>query len=355
MGKTIVITGGAGFVGSNIAAYLKKRYENTDIIAFDNLKRRGSELNLPKFASRGVAFAHGDIRNVEDFDELPKADCVIECSAEPSVLAGINSSLRYLIETNLHGTVNCLEYARKSEADIIFLSTSRVYPIEAVNRIRTKEGETRFQLEDEQEIPGVSGEGISEDFPLSGVRSFYGTTKLSSELLIQEYCSDYPIRGVINRCGVIAGPGQFGKVDQGVVALWVAKHMMNQSLTYIGYGGTGKQVRDMLHIDDLCRLVAAELDDMEKYSGKVFNVGGGPECSASLVELTKVCSEVTENTIDIGSVSETRPNDIKLYITDNSKIIAASGWMPEKSVRDIVADTYTWMKTEKETLQGVLL
>ncbi|HEY9246818.1 MAG TPA: NAD-dependent epimerase/dehydratase family protein, partial [Candidatus Methanoperedens sp.] len=242
----ILITGGAGFVGSNLAIEFAKNKKDYTIIALDNLRRRGSELNIPRLKEYGIQFIHGDIRNREDFEGIGDADLVIECSAEPSVLAGYDSSPDYLLNTNLLGTINCLEYARKCRADVVFLSTSRVYPVKTINSLGYIERKTRFELAGEHEIPGVSSRGYSEDFPLSGSRTLYGTTKLASELILQEYIEMYGLRGVINRCGVLTGSWQMGKIDQGVVVLWAAKHHYGQPLSYIGYGGKGKQVRDIL-------------------------------------------------------------------------------------------------------------
>src|SRR3989339_333736 len=131
--KNILITGGAGFVGSNLALKLKAKYRGAEIFCMDNLKRRGSELNIPRLKAAGVNFVHGDIRNKEDFEEIGKNDLILECSAEPSVLAGITSSPSYLINTNLVGTINCLEFARQNREAFVFLSTSRVYPIDPIN------------------------------------------------------------------------------------------------------------------------------------------------------------------------------------------------------------------------------
>jgi dTDP-D-glucose 4,6-dehydratase len=118
--KTILITGGAGFVGSNLALLFKAKYPKTKLIVLDNLKRRGSELNILRLKDQGIVFVHGDIRNPEDCELNEKIDLLLECSAEPSVLAGFNESPRYVINTNLAGTVNCLELARKHKADIVF-------------------------------------------------------------------------------------------------------------------------------------------------------------------------------------------------------------------------------------------
>jgi CDP-paratose 2-epimerase len=248
MSKRALITGGAGFVGSALGLGLAQRYPDWQITALDNLKRRGSELNLPRLKQAGIQFIHGDVRNTEDLDPVAlQPDLILECSAEPSVLAGY-ASPGYVLQTNLVGTVNCLELARQTQADFIFLSTSRVYPIAYLNALEFTETETRFQLLEQQVLPGVSSQGISEEFPLNGARSLYGATKLASELLVAEYADAYGLRTVINRCGVLTGPWQMGKVDQGVFALWMAFHYFQRSLKYIGYGGTGKQVRDFLHV-----------------------------------------------------------------------------------------------------------
>ena len=199
MNKIILVTGGAGFVGSNLSIKLKADYPSSRVIALDNLKRRGSELNIPRLRSNNVEFIHGDIRNKEDIEQIGQFDLMIECSAEPSVLAGYNESPAYLINTNLVGTINCLEAIRKNKADIIFLSTSRVYPVDALNQLPYDERETRFDLTKKSKTTGVSVEGISESFTLNGPRSLYGATKLASEILLTEYVDMYGIHGIINR------------------------------------------------------------------------------------------------------------------------------------------------------------
>ena len=350
----VLITGGAGFVGSYLGMGLKKQRPDWHIVAFDNLKRRGSELNITRLREAGLEFAHGDIRNPEDLEAVGKVDLILECSAEPSVLAGYDSSPQYLVNTNLTGTVNCLEVARRHGAAMLFLSTSRVYPVATINALSYKEEATRFALADGQTLPGVSAKGFSEDFPLDGTRSLYGATKLCSELIMREYLEMYGLRGVINRCGVLTGPWQMGKVDQGVVVLWAARHIFGGKLSYIGYGGTGKQVRDMLHIDDLLNLVLYQLDHLDDVSGETFNVGGGLEVSASLQELTAICEDVTGKRIEIGSVAEDRPADIRYYVTDNSRITARTGWKPKKDVRAIMSDIHAWIEAHKDALRPIL-
>lgn len=352
--KRILITGGAGFVGSNIAIKLKEKYPDSEIFTLDNLKRRGSELNLPRFKEVGIKFIHGDIRNKEDFEELQDIDLIFECSAEPSVLAGLDNSPSYLINTNLLGTINCLEFARKNNAHFIFISTSRVYPVKTINDLKYKEEDTRFSLEDNQITTGSSTEGIAENFPLEGGRSLYGATKLCSELLIQEYIDSFGLKAIINRCGVITGPWQMGKIDQGVFVLWVAKHIFGGKLSYIGYGGEGKQVRDFIHIDDLFNILDIQINSDSTYSGGIFNIGGGKENSISLQELTKICEEVTGNILQISSIKENRPSDLISFITDSSKIRNISGWKPKKGALETVSDIAEWINDNKEQLKNIL-
>lgn len=354
MSKSILITGGAGFVGSALALQLKAKYPSYEIIALDNLKRRGSELNLPRLAEAGIKFVHGDIRNKEDFDSLPAVTTVIEASAEPSVLAGINSSPDYLVNTNLSGTINCLYYASKHKADFIFLSTSRIYPIATLEKGNFTEQATRFSWTDNQPFVGLSAKGVSEQLPLDGYRSLYGATKLASELMIHEFNEFFGLKTVINRCGVLTGPWQMGKVDQGVMVLWVARHFWKGKLGYFGYGGEGKQVRDLLHVNDLFRLIDWQLHNMEAVNGEILNVGGGNEVSVSLQELTAICQEVGGNKIDITKVPENRSADIRIYITDNTKVTAKTGWKPEIGVKQVVTDIWNWIADNEKQLKPIL-
>ncbi len=351
----ILITGGCGFVGSSTAISLKKKYPSYEVIAFDNLKRRGSELNIPRLKSAGVQFVHGDIRNREDFEVLTgKLDLILEASAEPSVLSGINSAPEYLVNTNLSGTINCLYLAQKHQAGFIFLSTSRVYPIEAIRKADYTEDATRFRWTEKQLLPGISVEGIAENFPLDGYRSLYGATKLASELMIHEFNHFYGIKTVINRCGILAGPWQMGKEDQGVIALWVARHYWKKELSYIGYGGTGKQVRDVLHVDDLFRLLDYQIHHIDQLNGEMYNVGGGNKNSVSLQELTVLCEKITGNKIILHGIPENRNADIPLYSTDHRKVTAATGWEPQLSAEKIVEDIYAWIRNHETALRELL-
>jgi CDP-paratose 2-epimerase len=350
----ILITGGAGFVGSNLAISFKEAEPSATVVALDNLKRRGSELNLSKFKRHGIRFVHGDIRNHTDLEDLADTfDLLIEASAEPSVLAGINGSPHYVLQTNLTGTLNCLEFARTSAGALIFLSTSRVYSLAPLREIRLNETASRFEIAETQEVAGISRAGISENFPTHLARSLYGATKLASEMIIQEYVHSYGLRAVINRCGVIAGPGQFGKVDQGVFTLWVANHFFGRPLKYTGFGGDGKQVRDLLHPADLYALIRKQLSAIDGCAGEVFNIGGGHSVSTSLCELTALCREVVGRSIPIQREPETSAVDIPLYITDYGKAARRFGWRPQCAVRDIVEGITRWIRENEDQLKTV--
>jgi CDP-paratose 2-epimerase len=352
---TILITGGAGFVGSNLAIQLKEKYPSYSIICMDNLKRRGSELNLVRMREYGIEFIHGDIRQKADFDQITKAvSCVIDAAAEPSVLAGLDGNTDYLIETNLNGTIHALNFALKHKANFIFLSTSRVYPIKTIEEIAVTEGNTRFEISPAQVITGISQAGISEEFPLKGSRSLYGATKLASELVVEEYHEMFGLNTIINRCGVITGPYQMGKVDQGVVVLWMARHFWKNKLSYVGYGGTGKQLRDMIHIKDLFSVIDMQIHQQEKFNGQIFNVGGTNKVSASLLELTALCQQITGNKINIDAIAETRKADIRLYISDCSKINKLTNWEPMISVEQILTDIYNWIRENENQLKPIL-
>ncbi|MCF6131461.1 NAD-dependent epimerase/dehydratase family protein [Flavobacterium wongokense] len=350
----IVVTGGAGFVGSTLCLQLKAKYPSYEIVAFDNLKRRGSELNLADFQKQGIPFFHGDIRNNEDLSALGNFDVLVEASAEPSVTAGLDSDPTYVINNNLYGSINCFNACLKNKAKLIFLSTSRVYPINWIEDAHFTEEATRFAFDANQSTKGISPKGISEELSLEGARSFYGTTKLASELFIQEYAAFYGLKAAITRFGVIAGPRQMGKTDQGVVTLWMAKHFWNQSLKYIGYGGTGKQVRDILHVDDLVELIDLQIHQIEKFEGRIYNAGGGLTNSASLLEMTKICEKITGNSIAIASEKETRTADLRIFITDNTRIENETGWKPKKSVETIFQDIYNWIKANEKQLETIL-
>jgi len=353
-GATVLVTGGAGFVGSWIAAAMARDVPSARVVAFDNLRRRGAELHLAALHDRGVRFVHGDVRNADDvMSAVEECDLIVDCSAEAAASAGYDESPHRVVQTNLVGTINCLEKARRHRARVIFLSTSRVYPIARLNDIAVVEETTRWTIAPEQRAAGISPRGISEEFALDGNRTLYGATKLASEMLLAEYAAMYGFSYVINRLGVVAGPGQMGREEQGVFALWMARHHFGGRLVYRGWGGGGKQVRDLLHVEDVWQLLRRQLHAWDRVSGRTYNVGGGSGVSLSLLEATDLCRGITGRTIEIGSDAATHPSDVRLYVTDHGAATRDTGWKPSYDPRSILADLHAWMERDHDRLARI--
>lgn len=260
-----------------------------------------------------------------------------------------------MLDTNLLGAINCLEFARKRCGALVFLSTSRVYSIEPLTQLPLVELSTRFDFQDNNSnIPGVSSAGVSESFPCDTRRSYYGASKLAAELLCLEYThAGIPV--VINRCGVIAGPGQFGKTDQGVFTLWVARHYFGRSLRYTGFGGKGLQVRDLLHPQDLYDLVKAQIQSLNLVSGRTFNIGGGRNGSVSLKEFTALCQDAIGRKVIITQDPITSPVDIPWYVTDHARVTTLLNWMPRRSPKQIMYDIIEWIRGDEISLARILV
>jgi CDP-paratose 2-epimerase len=351
--ESFLVTGGAGFLGSTLAIALKEAFPQSSVHALDNLRRRGSEHTLARLHAHGVQFVHGDVRIPADLDVGP-LDLIMECSAEPSVMAGREGGARYLIDSNLGGAINCLELARQHKAALLFISSSRVYPFDRLNALPLAPTGQRMEFVPGKALPsGISPEGLATDFSMDGIRTIYGATKLCAELLIREYADVYDIPSLVFRFGVLAGPWQMGKLDQGFTALWVARHLVGRGLDYVGYGGTGHQVRDVLHALDAFELIHRSMNQLGTFRGEVFNAGGGPRNSVSLREMTCLCQTVTGREIPIGGVSETRPGDIPWYVTDNRAVAETFGWQPRHSVEKTVHDIAQWLGDRPEILKLV--
>jgi CDP-paratose 2-epimerase len=343
----VLVTGGAGFIGSSVALVLAERHPDWAIVACDNLYRRGSELNLPRLREGRVDFVHADVRHRDDLARVGAIGALVECSAEPSVMA----SGDVIVPVNLMGAYNCFELAAQHGAQVVFLSTSRVYPVASIDALAYAEGDTRYELLDEQSVPGASSHGLAEEFPLAGSRTMYGASKLAAELLLAEY----NVPWVVNRCGVVAGPWQMGKVDQGVFTHWMLSFYFGRALSYIGYGGSGKQVRDLMHVADLVDLVDEQLQRPEHWAGRTYNVGGGRAGSLSLLETSAICRELTGRYVEIASVGQTRAGDVRCYLSDCSALFAHTGWRPRRGPRDILTDVFAWISDNEQLVRTALV
>ncbi len=323
----ILITGICGFVGSVLALELKRRVEGAEILGLDNLSRPGSEQNRHRLQREGVRFLHGDIRNPSDLESIPKADWVIDGAANPSVLAGISglASSRQLMEHNLVGTLHLLEYCKRHGSGVVMVSTSRVYSLERLCALPMRVSDEAFELTETRE-PGVSAEGVNENFSTRPPLSLYGTAKLASELLILEYGLAFGLPVHINRCGVLAGAGQFGKPDQGIFSFWIHSYRARRPLKYVGFGGNGCQVRDCLHPRDLAALIALQIRHPDK-SGQVLNVSGGLQNSISLAQLSRWCAK-RFGVHPVGADPAGRRFDVPWLVLDSSRAAAEWDWRP---------------------------
>ncbi len=336
----ILVTGGCGFVGANIALTLKNKLKKAKVFSLDNLSRKGSKYNLNLLNKNKIINYKIDITDFKKISKLKKFDLIIDCCAEPSVEVS-RTALDRVISTNFLGTLNILKKIKKDSSKIIFISTSRVYPVDKLNRLFKKKN-----LKKQIKIKTL----INEEFSISGPKTIYGLTKLSSEMLIEEFSYAFGIKYLINRCGVISGPLQFGKQDQGFISLWIWRHIMKQDLKYIGYGGFGNQVRDVLHIDDLCDLIIIQIKKFKRINNKIFSVGGSEKSNISLNKLTKICQNLTKTKLKLKKIPKTSIYDIPYFVTDNKKVIKTYNWRPRRDINKTVIDTYNWLKHNKINL-----
>jgi len=332
----ILITGICGFAGSSIAKALLQSHSNLQIVGLDNFSRKGSELNIADLTNLGINLIRGDIRSQSDIDALPKVDWVIDCAANPSVLAGLDgqSSSRQVMEHNLLGTINLLEYCKKYKSGLILLSTSRVYSASELAFLPMQLSNDRFELKP-SEREDISSNGITENFPTTAPISLYGASKLASETLILEYgeCFDFPVW--INRCGVLAGAGQFGKADQGIFSFWIHSFREKNPLKYIGFDGTGHQVRDAMHTKDLVPVLTRQMMEPDMDVPKVINLGGGIDNSMSLKELSIWCEERFGSN-KVTSSDEVRPMDAPWIVMDSKVAKNVWNWNIQTSLDQIL-------------------
>lgn len=339
-----IVTGGCGFVGNAICHEILAHLPGAQIVAFDNLRRAGSELNRPELRRCGVTVVHGDVRCQSDVDALGDCDWLIDAAAEPSVLAGTaalagrGAGTRQLLEHNLLGTINLLEAAARRNAGIVILSTSRVYSIAALVGLPLRPQNTAYEVDPSAALPqGFGPQGIAEPFSTAAPVSLYGATKLATEALALEYAELAGVPVIVNRCGVLAGAGQFGRADQGIFSWWIHSWARRRPLRYIGFGGQGLQVRDCLHPADLARLVILQAQSTTGSSRSLHNVSGGAASATSLAQLSAWCS-ARLGKHDVTGSSEQRPYDVPWVVLDHSLATARYGWSPERNVDAILEE-----------------
>lgn len=339
----ILISGICGFVGATIARQLLESQApgRLKIYGFDNYWRAGSWTNIPELRKLGVELVHADIRNPTDLEVFPECDWIVDAAANASVLAGTSqaSPSRALVETNLGGTVNLLELSRRWRAGLILLSTSRVYSLPELCRIPLAIEREAFAWDSRVEGPaGVSRQGVAESFSTASPVSLYGATKVASELLALEYGAAFEFPVWINRCGVLAGAGQFARADQGIFAFWLHSWQAGRPLRYIGFGGQGHQVRDCLHPRDLARLIERQIE-AGRGGGQpaMVNVSGGLESARSLRQLSLWCAARWGDR-QVSAVDVSRQFDVPWLILDSSVAQRSWDWQPEYDTERILEE-----------------
>jgi CDP-paratose 2-epimerase len=342
----ILVTGGCGFVGTAICRALVAQASGMEISVLDTLRRAGAEVNRSALMGMGIRVVHGDVRLQSDVEAVGPFDWVIDAAAEPSVLAGTGGdrgvTTRQLVEHNLLGTINLLEAAAKCNAGVILLSTSRVYSIPGLAGLplveQAGQGGPAFAIDATWPLPpGVTAAGIDESFSTTAPVSLYGATKLASETLALEYAHRFQTPLIVDRCGVMAGAGQFGRADQGIFSWWIHAWAAGRPLGYIGFGGRGMQVRDCLHPDDLADLLLVQLRSAAAGAPVVCNVSGGAASATSLAQLSQWCSGRFGGR-DIAAIAQPRPYDAPWVVLDHGLSTSRFGWRPRRTATAIFAE-----------------
>lgn len=336
----IIVTGGCGFLGTNLCVTLASNGHK--LLAIDDLSRHGSYLNLPIISSAGIAFRHCDVRSAVDVDcaflEF-KPDLVIHLAGQVAMTSSIENPLRDF-QVNALGTINVLEAIRKISPSIpiVYSSTNKVYgDLEQYNYL---ENDTRYVCID---FP----EGFCEDVPLC-FHSPYGCSKGAADQYVLDYSRIYGINSVVFRHSSMYGSLQRATVDQGWIGWFCGRALdcCGSSDGIIDISGSGKQVRDALHVEDMMRLYIAAIDCIESASGQAFNIGGGTGNSLSLIELFEILKR------EVGSDWRTRRNpvresDQKVFIADVSKASRYFGWYPTVAVEDGLRSTLNWLREQQ--------
>ena len=267
--------------------------------------------------------------------KLPRYDLIVDCCAEASVEVS-KKDIDKVFYTNLVGTFNILKKIKNDKSKLIYLSTSRVYPIPHKKKL----------IKSNLKVKKL----IGEKNPITGPKTIYGLTKLSSEMFIEEFSYAFGMKYIINRCGVISGPLQFGKQDQGFVSLWVWRHINKTKMKYIGYGGYGNQIRDVIHIDDLCNLIYLQIKNFKKINNKLFTVGGSKKSYTSLKQLTNICEKLTE--IELNLEKYQKPQFmIYRIISQIMHMLLEHKWKPKNNIKNIVNDVFIWLKNNRTKIK----
>ena len=337
MQSRILITGGAGFIGSNAAKAFME--DGHDVVILDDLSRKGADKNLEWLNSSGYkfSFVRADIRDQAAVENCFKAysnDIILHTAAQVGVPSSIVDPF-FDFRVNAFGTLVILEAVRRYAPAAIFMytSTNKVYG--NMRAVKIAEGSKRYDYEEMKT-------GISEKYPLD-FYSPYGCSKGCADQYVMDYARIYGLRTVNLRQSCIYGPQQFGNEDQGWVAHFAASAILGRKITIYG---NGKQVRDLLYIDDLVGLFKKVIKNIDKVKGGVYNIGGGQYNTLSLLELIDLLHDKLGRRIDHG-FSELRPGDQLIFISDTGKACRDLGFKPAVGVEEGVESLVNWILSNK--------
>jgi len=339
MARNFLVTGGAGFIGSNYVARLVRRGEN--VIIFDNLSRGGAKLNLQwlrkEFGNDGFKLIVGDVRNADAIkDAACKVDVIVHLAAQVAVTTSVTEP-REDFEINALGTFNVLEAARASGTSPAFLytSTNKVYG--GMENLRVAEEESHYRYLD---FPLGIPESQLLDF-----HSPYGCSKGCGDQYVRDYQRIYGIPSVVFRQSCIYGPRQFGIEDQGWLAWFVIAVLTGKPITIYG---DGKQVRDVLFIDDLLDAYDLALNNIDRVAGRAYNIGGGPDKTISIwKEFAPMLEKLAGHSIPTGQ-GDWRPGDQRIYVSDIRKAKQELGWEPVVTPEEGITRLFEWVKKNRQ-------
>lgn len=336
----ILITGGSGFIGTNLAARLLSAGEK--VVLFDDLSRAGVVRNYEWLRKRHGDLVHlevGDIRNFATVDRLvATASAVFHFAAQVAVTTSLMNP-RLDFEVNAMGTLNVLEALRSlnSPPPLIFTSTNKVYG--SLEEVNLTERRARYEPMDERQRES----GIAEDQRLD-FYSPYGCSKGTADQYVLDYARLFGLSGVVFRMSCIYGPHQFGTEDQGWVAHFLLKAAEGRPITFFG---DGKQVRDILFVEDLVDALLLAREQADDLAGKAFNIGGGVGNTTSLLELVSLITHLEGVSPEVER-EDWRPGDQRYYVTDLSKFRRATGWAPKVGVEKGIRRLHTWMRASQD-------
>lgn len=345
MNKKLTILGGSGFVGYNLAVFLKSK--GFDVTVADNLVRRGSELSLPKLKKHGINFIHCDVRNKEDFTNLPYSHVILNCAAQPSAINYSNPE--FDITNNTVGVVNTIEFCRRMGSALIFWSTNKCYSGELVNAVPYTLKEKRYEWSDETfKLYGWSPRGFNEALSLNGSdHSIYGVSKVAADLIVQEWSDAYKIPAICNRFSCLAGPNQWGKAEQGWVTWFAIANELELPIDIFGFDGN--QVRDCLFTDDLNELILKQIESIEGHYSEFFNVGGGVDNTISINEAIALLEKMNKPWTSINKRDQRRA-DQAVYISDITRVSQEFDWKPKVTIEKGYEQILNWVKENKNQL-----